>query len=58
MQICRQKNFITFNAICINEDMLPTYTYSKLHKPAAHKYNSTLEYRCDLKERQITLNPL
>ena len=26
-----------------------------LHDPAAHKYNSTLEYRRDLVERQITL---
>ena len=28
----------------INEEMLPKYTYFKLHDPAAHKYNSTLEY--------------
>ena len=41
--------------ICINEEMLPKYTYFKLHDPAAHKYNSTLEYRRDLVKRQITL---
>ena len=35
--------------------MLPKYTYFKLHDPAVHKYNSTLEYRCDLVKRQITL---
>ena len=35
--------------------MLPNYTYFKLHDPAAHKYNSTLEYRRDLLKRQITL---
>ena len=35
--------------------MLPKYTYFKLHDPAAHKYNSTLEYRRDLVKRQITL---
>ena len=35
--------------------MLPKYTYFKLHYPAAHKYNSTLEYRRDLVKRQITL---
>ena len=39
----------------INEEMLPKYTYFKLHDPAAHKYNSTLEYRRDLGKRQITL---
>ena len=44
-----------FNEICINEEMLPKYTYFKLHDPAAHKYNSTLEYRRDLVKRQITL---
>ena len=47
---------IMFNQICINEEMLPKYTYFKLHDPAAHKYNSTLEYRCDLVKRQITLS--
>ena len=31
------------------------YTYFKLHDPAAHKYNSTLEYRRYLVKRQITL---
>ena len=34
---------------------MPKYTYFKLHDPAAHKYNSTLEYRHDLVKRQITL---
>ena len=47
---------IMFNEICINEEMLPKYTYFKLHDPAAHKYNSTLEYRRDLVKRQITLS--
>ena len=46
---------IMFNEICINEEMLPKYTYFKLHDPAVHKYNSTLEYRRDLKKRQVTL---
>ena len=46
---------IMFNEICINEEMLPKYTYFKLNDPAAHKYNSTLEYRRDLVKRQITL---
>ena len=46
---------IMFNQICINEEMLPKYTYFKLYDPAAHKYNSNLEYRCDLVKRQITL---
>ena len=30
--------YIIFNQICINEEMLPRYTYFKLHDPAAHKY--------------------
>ena len=42
------KMSIMFNEICINGEMLPKYTYFKLHDPAAHKYNSTLEYRRDL----------
>ena len=46
---------IMFNEFCINEEMLPRYTYFKLHDSAAHKYNSTLEYRRDLVKRQITL---
>ena len=54
-KICRQKMSIMFNEICINEEMLPKYTYFKLHDPAAHKYKSTLEYRRDLVKRQITL---
>ena len=54
-KICRQKMSIMFNQICINEEMLPKYTYFKLHDPVTHKYNSTLECRCDLVKRQITL---
>ena len=46
---------IKFNEVCINEEVLPKYTYFKLHDPAAHKYNSTLEYKRDLVKRQITL---
>ena len=46
---------IMFNEICINEEMLPKYTYFKLDDPAVHKYNNTLEYRRDLVKRQITL---
>ena len=30
---------IMFNQICFNEEMLPKYTYLKVHDPAAHKYN-------------------
>ena len=45
---------IMFNEICINEEMLPKYTY--FNDPAAHKYNSTFDYRCDLVKRQITLS--
>ena len=55
-KICRHKMSIMFNEICINEEMLPKYTYFKLHDPAAHKHSSTLEYRRDLVKRQITLS--
>ena len=44
-----------FNAVCIIEEMLGKYIYFKLHDPIAQKYNSTLEYRRDLVNRQITL---
>ena len=47
---------IIFNEICVNEEMLPKYTYFKLHDRAAHKYNSTLEYRHELVKGQITLS--
>ena len=33
---------IMFNQICINENMLPKYTYFKLHDPAAYIYNVLL----------------
>ena len=39
----------------IKEEILPKYAYLKQHDPAAHRYNSTLEYRGDLVKRQITL---
>ncbi len=55
-KIYRQKMSIMFNEICINEEMLPKYTYFKLRDHAAHKYNSTLEYRRDLVKRQIKSN--
>ena len=38
-----KKLSIMFNQIYIKEEMLPKYTYFKLHYPAPHKYNSTLE---------------
>ena len=31
-KICRHKMSIMFNEICINEEMLPKYTYFKLHE--------------------------
>ena len=49
-KVCKEKMSIMFNQICINEEMLPKYAYFKLHDPASHKYNSTLEYRRDLEE--------
>ena len=46
---------IMFIQICVNEEMLPKYTYFKLHDLAAHEYNSPWEYRRDFVKRQITL---
>ena len=54
-KICKQKMSVMFNEICINEEMLPNYSYFKLHDPEAHKYNSTFQYRRDVVKRQITL---
>ena len=47
--------YIHTHIYIFTQEMLPKYTYFKLHDPAAHKYNSTLEYRHDLMKRQITL---
>ena len=33
-----------FNEICINEEILPKYTYFKRHDPAAHKYKPLRQY--------------
>ena len=51
----KTKMSVMFKEICINEEMLPKYTYFKPHDPAAHKYNSPLEYSHDIVKRQITL---
>ena len=51
-KICRHKMSIMFNEICINEEMLPKYTYFKLHDPAAHKYNSTLD-SCNMLKQKL-----
>ena len=48
---------IMFNEICINEEMLPKYTYFKLHDPAAHKYNSTLPAEYDKSNTGIRTEP-
>ena len=32
------------------------YTYFKLHDPAVHIFNSTLEYRCDPVKGQIAFS--
>ena len=56
-KICRHKMSIMFNEICINEEMLPKYTYFKLHDPAAHKYNSTLSAEYDKSNTGIRTEP-
>ena len=35
-KICRQKMSILFNQICLNKEILPKYTYFKLHDPAVY----------------------
>ena len=53
--LIRSNSRITFIVFGGGGNINVKYTYFKLHDPAAHKYNSTLEYRRDLVKRQITL---
>ena len=45
---------IMFNEICINEEMLPKYTYFKLHDPAAH--NPSQNWTCPVDGAYNMLN--
>ena len=37
VKICRQKLSVIFNQIRLNEEMIPKYTYLKLHDHAAYQ---------------------
>ena len=41
-KICKQKMSIMFHEICINEEMLPKYTYIHIFTPG-QKYKTTLK---------------
>ena len=47
---------LLFNQTCLNERLLPNYTYFKIHDPAAHHDTDTQKYFCSLVERQINFN--
>ena len=44
---------ITFNSTCLNEGLLPNYTYIRLHDPAAANDRHTRTFRRRLLERQL-----
>ena len=47
---------LLFNETCLNEQLLPNYTYSKIHDPRAHHDTDTKKYHCSLVKRQINYN--
>ena len=44
---------VRFNSICIKENIMPNYSYFKLHDQAATNLESTINFRWQLVERQI-----
>ena len=52
----RQNLYLLFNETCLNEWLLPNYTYFKIHDPAAHPDTDTQKYHCSLVKRQINHN--
>ena len=44
---------IRFNTICMKENIMPNYSYFKLHDQAATTLESTIDFRWQLVERQI-----
>ena len=45
---------LLINQTCLNERLLPNYTYSKIHDPAAHHDTDTQKYRCSLVKDKLT----
>ena len=45
-------NAITFNGLCLKEDLLPAFTNIKVHDPAARKEAFTKEYRRKLVQHE------
>lgn len=46
---------ITFNKVCLKENILPTYTTIRHHDPAVRNTSNTLDYRRYLIKREIEL---
>ena len=47
-KLYRHNLSLLFNETCLNERLLPNYTYFKIHDPAAHHDTDTQKYRCSL----------
>ena len=47
---------LLFNQTCLNERLLPNYTYFEIHYPVAPHDTDTQKYRCSLLKRQINNN--
>ena len=42
---------LLFNQTCLNERLLPNYTYFKIHDPAAHHDTDTQKHHCSVVKR-------
>ena len=47
---------LLFNQTCLNERLLPNYTYFKINYPAALHDIDTQKFRCSYVKRQINYN--
>ena len=56
IKLYRQNMSLLFNQTCLNEGLLPNYTYIKIHDSAAHNDTDTQKYRCSLLKGQINNN--
>ena len=53
VKLIKERCSLLFNSTCLKEDILPTYSNIKLHKPAARKEPFTLKFRRRLVEREV-----
>ena len=52
-KICRAQWSTTFNQVCLQERLLPSYTKMRYHDPALAYNRDTIEFRKSLVEREI-----